>query len=339
MKLGPEQLDATLQRGLAPIYVIGGDEPLLVGEAADAVRARARQAGFTERQVMFVEPGFDWSAFGGEMASRSLFGDRRLVELRIPSGKPGEPGARALQAYAAAPAPDVLLLVLCGALDGTARNSKWYQALEQAGVAVQIWPVGAAELPTWIRGRLARARLRIDADALSLLVERTEGHLLAAHQALAQLALLASGETVDEALVLATVGQQARFDVQALAEAAIAGDAPRTRRVLFGLREEGLETPLILWAMARELRLLASHRPGGALPGGLPPRRRKALERGLRRAPPDHWRDLLVRGVRLDALAKGMLPGALWTELVDWTHAIARPYRARGDPLSAGKMS
>lgn len=339
MKLGPERLDAALQRGLAPIYLLGGDEPLLVEEAADAVRVTARQAGFTERQVMFVEPGFDWSAFEGELASRSLFGDRRLVELRIPGGKPGEPGARALQAYAAAPALDVLLLVLCGALDGPARNSKWYQALEQAGVAVQVWPVGAAELPAWIRGRLARARLRIDEDALSLLVERTEGHLLATHQALAQLALLANGETVDEALVLATVGQQARFDVQALAEAAVAGDAPRTRRVLFRLRDEGLETPLILWAMTRELRLLAGHRPGSALPGGLPPRRRKALERALRRAPPDHWRGLLVRSVRLDALAKGMLPGALWTELLDWTHAIARPYRTSGGPLPAGKMS
>ncbi|HET7688326.1 MAG TPA: DNA polymerase III subunit delta [Candidatus Macondimonas sp.] len=339
MKSGPEQLDATLQGGLAPIYVIGGDEPLLAEEAADAVRARARQAGFAERQVLFVEPGFDWSAFAGELASRSLFGDRRLVELRIPGGKPGEPGARALQAYAAAPAPDVLLLVLCGALDGTARNSKWYQALGQAGVAVQVWPVGAAELPAWIRGRAARAGLRIEPDALSLLVDRTEGHLLAAHQALAQLALLAGDDPVDEALVLATVGHQARFDVQSLAEAAIAGDVVRTRRVLFGLREEGLETPLILWAMARELRLLASHRPGSSWPGNMPPRRRKALEQGLRRAPPQHWRELLVRGVRLDALAKGMLSGGLWAELIDWTQAIARPYQPGSKPLSAGIKS
>lgn len=125
---------------MAPIYLVGGDEPLLVEEAADTVRAAARQAGFNERRVMFAEPGFDWSALASELASGSLFGDRRLVELRVPGGKPGEIGARYLQTYATDPAPDVVLLVLCGMLDASARGSKWYQALERAGVAVQVWP-------------------------------------------------------------------------------------------------------------------------------------------------------------------------------------------------------
>ena len=339
MKLPPERLEAALQRGCAPVYLIGGDEPFLIEEAADAVRGAARRAGFNERQVMFVEPGFDWSGFGSELASPSLFGDRRLIELRIPGGKPGDAGARALQAYAAAPAPDVLLLVLCGALDAAVRKSRWYQALDQAGVVVQVWPVHAADFPAWVRDRLARLRLRIEDEALDMLVNRTEGHLLGAHQALAQLALLATDGRVDEALVQTTVGQQARYDVQTLAEAAIGGDVPRTRRVLFGLREEGLEAPLMLWVMARELRLLANHRRGDSLPGGLPLHRRKALEQGSRRAPQDHWRNLLVRGVRLEALAKGMLPGALWGELVDWTLAIARPYRGGMATSAMGKPS
>ncbi|MDY6955904.1 MAG: DNA polymerase III subunit delta [Pseudomonadota bacterium] len=337
MKLSPEKLPAALEQAMAPIYLVGGDEPLLVEEAADTVRAAARQAGFNERRVMFAEPGFDWSALASELASGSLFGDRRLVELRVPGGKPGEIGARYLQTYATDPAPDVVLLVLCGMLDASARGSKWYQALERAGVAVQVWPVRAAELPAWIRGRLGRLRLRIEPEALDLLVDRTEGNLLATHQALAQVALLAGGDQVDEATVLATVGHQARFDVQTLAEAAVAGNALRTRRILFGLREEGLEAPLLLWALMRELRLLAGLSKDGALPGGLPPQRRRALEQGRRRAPRDHWRQLLVGGVRLDLLAKGLIPGALWTELVDWTHIIARPYRPERPEAAAGQ--
>ncbi len=325
MKLAPERLPAALATALAPLYVVGGDEPLLVEEAADAVRAAARRHGYTEREVRFVEAGFDWPAFGGELASGMLFGDRRLVELRLPTGKPGEAGGRFLQSYAASPSADVLLLILCGALDGAARSSRWYQAVERAGVAVQAWPVGPGELADWLRARSARMGLQIESGALALLVDRTEGHLLAAHQALVQLALLAGEHRIDEALVLAVVSHQARFDVQSLAEAAVAGDPLRTRRILFGLRAEGLEAPLVLWALQRELRLLASLERGASLPAGLPPRRRRALDAARRRAPAAHWRRLLIAGVRIDALVKGLVPGALWTELIDWTTAIARP--------------
>ncbi|MFZ5533468.1 MAG: DNA polymerase III subunit delta [Pseudomonadota bacterium] len=328
MKLTPERLPAALTSALAPVYVIGGDEPLLVEEAADAVRTAARRHGYTGREVRFVEPGFDWSAFSGELASGLLFSERRLVELRLPTGKPGEAGGRFLQSYAAAPSADVLLLILCGALDGVARSSRWYQAVERAGVAVQAWPVGPAEMTDWLRTRTARMGLRIDAGALALLADRTEGHLLAAHQALVQLALLAGERPIDEALVLAVVGHQARFDVQALAEAAVAGDPVRTRRILFGLQAEGLEAPLVLWALQRELRLLAGLERGASLPPGLPPRRRQSLDAARRRAPATHWRRLLMAGVRIDALAKGLVSGALWTELIDWTTAIARPYAA-----------
>lgn len=200
--------------------------------------------------------------------------------------------------------------------------------MERAGVAVQAWPVGPAEMTDWLRTRAARMGLRIDAGALALLADRTEGHLLAAHQALVQLALLAGERPIDEALVLAVVGHQARFDVQALAEAAVAGDPVRTRRILFGLQAEGLEAPLVLWALQRELRLLAGLERGASLPPGLPPRRRQSLDAARRRAPATHWRRLLMAGVRVDALAKGLVSGALWTELIDWTTAIARPYAA-----------
>jgi len=337
LKLAPERLPAALTGALAPVYVIGGDEPLLVEESADAVRAAARQHGYAEREVRFVESGFDWAVFGGELASGLLFSDRRLVELRLPTGKPGEAGSRFLQSYAASPSTDVLLLILCGPLDGAARNSRWYQAVERAGVAVQAWPVSPGKMTGWLRARAARMNLRIETGALALLADRTEGHLLAAHQALVQLALLAGERAIDEALVLAVVGHQARFDVQALAEAAVAGDPLRTRRILFGLREEGLEAPLVLWALQRELRLLAGLERGAPLPGGLPPHRRQALDAARRRAPAAHWRRLLMDGVRIDALAKGLISGALWTELIDWTAAIARPHQAR--PRSSVEMN
>jgi len=337
LKLAPDRLPAALTGALAPVYVIGGDEPLLVEESADAVRAAARRHGYAEREVRFVESGFDWAIFGGELASGLLFSDRRLVELRLPTGKPGEAGGRFLQSYAASPSTDVLLLILCGPLDGAARNSRWYQAVERAGVAVQAWPVSPGEMTGWLRARAARMDLRIETGALALLADRTEGHLLAAHQALVQLALLAGERAIDEALVLAVVGHQARFDVQALAEAAVAGDPLRTRRILFGLREEGLEAPLVLWALQRELRLLAGLERGAPLPGGLPPHRRQALDAARRRAPAAHWRRLLMAGVRIDALAKGLISGALWTELIDWTAAIARPHQA--GPRSSVEMN
>ena len=182
MKLKPEQLPAQLQRGLAPIYVISGDEPLLVMEAADAVRQCAREAGFVDRQVMNVERGFDWGALAEAASSMSLFAEQRLLELRLPTGKPGDAGAKALSAFAANPPPDTLLLVLSGKLDGRAQQSKWYKALEGVGIGVVVWPLNAAQLPGWIAARMRAKGMQPDGEAVAMLAERVEGNLLAAVQ-------------------------------------------------------------------------------------------------------------------------------------------------------------
>ena len=252
MRLNADQLPAALARGLAGIYLISGDEPLLVGEAADAVRAAARAAGYADRSVYFIDRSFAWDDLRQATQSLSLFADRRLFELRMPGGKPDK-GAALLLDIATRPPPDVVCLVIADKLDKKASDAPWVRAAEKQGVWVPIWPVGTAALPGWLRARAAALKLEIEPAAAQLIADRVEGNLLAAKQELEKLGLLASGAITAE-LVLRSVGDSARYDVFQLAEAAGAGDAARALHILLGLKSEGVEPTLILWALVRELR-------------------------------------------------------------------------------------
>jgi DNA polymerase-3 subunit delta len=255
--LTPEQLEAGIVRRLAPGYLISGDEPLLMQECADLVRRRSRESGFADREVFFVERAFDWPAFEGTLLSLSLFADRRVVELRLPTPKSGDGGAAVLERWAERPPDDLLLLVLAPRLDRRVQQSAWVKALARGGEWVEVRPVDAPALPAWIAGRMRRAGLEPDAEAAGLLAERVEGNLLAAHQEIEKLALLAAGSAVDEVAVRSAVADSARYDVFKLADAALAGDLPRALRILAGLRAEGQEVPAVLWAVAREIRGVA----------------------------------------------------------------------------------
>ena len=190
MKLKAEQISAHLQKGLLPIYLVSGDEPLQVAEVCDAIRARARDKGCSERLVFNVEAGFDWDALLQARDSLSLFAEQRVVELRLPTGKPGEAGAKALIAYAARPPAGDVLLVMSGKIDKDAQRSKWFAALDQAGVVVQVWPLGIAQLPAWIERRMRVKGLQPSVEAVSLLAERVEGNLQACAQEIEKLLLL-----------------------------------------------------------------------------------------------------------------------------------------------------
>ena len=328
MKLNSAQLGKHLQGHLAAVYVVSGDDPLLSQEASDALRNAARSQGFSERQVFHCDASFDWSLLYEAGASLSLFAEQRLIELRIPSGKPGDKGSSALLDYLARPAEDTILLISLPKLDGSAQKTKWAKALIDSpdSVFVQIWPVETSQLPQWIRQRLAQAGLSASQDAVELIADRVEGNLLAAAQEIEKIKLLADGQPIDAAYVLAAVADSARFDVFGLIEASLNGDAVHALRMLEGLRGEG-EEPLFICAMlARELRLLSGlalqisqNTPmERAFAAARPPvwdKRKPLLGKALQRHTGKRFNHMLLQAQQIDAQIKGQARGDPWNSL------------------------
>lgn len=261
MQLRLAALAAHLKQPLQPFYVIGGEEPLLVQESLDALRAAARAQGFTERQVLDADKSFDWGQLTQAAASLSLFASKRLIEVNLLASGPGD-GAATLKELAESPQPDTTLVLTCGALDWKARKAAWYLALENAGASLYIEPVPAAQLPAFIESRLKAAGLSAERDAIDLLAHRTEGNLLAAKQDIDKLALLYPGERLDEDKVRLAVADSARFDAFDLTDKVLAGDAAGAVRSLHRLREEGVELPALVGAwswMLRQWGMAAAH--------------------------------------------------------------------------------
>lgn len=325
MQLKPEQLAQHLKKHLAPVYFIYGDELLLVQEAADAIRSAARAQGYSEREVFAVDRDFDWNQLTESSNNLSLFAERRILEVRMPSGKPGDAGGKALREYATRPAEDTLLLIVSGKLDAQQRKSKWVTDLEAAGVGIPVWPVEVHQLPQWIRARMQGLGLKPTPEAVELLAERVEGNLLACAQEIDKLRLLLGEGPLDAAAVTAAVVDSARFDVYGLVDAALAGEADRSLRMLSGLRGEGVEPVLVVWALARELRGLAGmawEMARGESAGAVMARhrvwakRQPVVGKALTRLKTEAWQALLADCARLDRVVKGLAPGNPWDELV-----------------------
>jgi DNA polymerase-3 subunit delta len=328
MKIRSDQLAGHLAARLLPAYLISGDEPLLVGEAADAIREKARREGYAEREVFFVERTFDWNSLRAAGQSLSLFATRRILEVKMPSGKAGVDGAKALVELIEHPPPDTLLLVITDQLDRDTLKSAWVGAMEERAAWVQIWPVKIGELPRWIAARMARLGLKADAAAAQLLAERVEGNLLAANQEIEKLVLLNPGGTIDASAVAHAVANSARYDIFQLSEAALDGDAARALRILAGLKSEGTEAPLVLWALAKELRSLwqgqmraqtgeaASHPPAWTRPS-------PALAQAQRRAASLPLDQLLRDCATIDRMIKGQAAGDPWDALARMTTTLA----------------
>jgi DNA polymerase-3 subunit delta len=293
MKLTLEGLPTQLGERLLPVYLVSGSEPLLVGEAADQIRARARLEGYGEREVFFIERSAGiWDAVQQSAQSLSLFSARRVLDIRLPTGKPGVTGAAVLQRIIEAAGTDFLLLIVTEALEREAAGAAWVQAVQARGAWLPVWPVERARLPQWLRTRLRGAALSASDEAIALLAERSEGNLLAARQEIDKLSLLLpAGTTVSAAEVAASSADSARFDVFQLGAAVRAGDPVRSLRILAGLRAEGTEPVLALWALVRELHARQATRV---------------------RAP---WGRLTARAARVDRMAKGLLAGDAWDEL------------------------
>jgi len=319
------------------VYLFSGDEPLQLMEAADAVRAAARARGFTEREVFTADKGFDWGALSAASDSLSLFAEQRILELRLPTGKPGTQGAKVLEAYAQRPADDTLLMVHAGKLDKGASSSKWVKALDQAGIMVQVWPLSLAETAGWIARRLRARGIKPDEQAVRLLADRVEGNLLAAAQEVDKLVLLRGDGPLDVEGVLESVTDAARYTIYDLADAALAGDSTRAVHVLNGLRGEGVEAMLILWALSREVRSLTdiaekldAGMPAAQAMKGVWAKRVPLVKKALSRHRAPAWRALLALCARTDQVIKGQAPGRAWDELLQLTVGMAgRPLFGR----------
>jgi DNA polymerase-3 subunit delta len=321
-----EQLETHLARELRPLYTIHGDEPLLSQEAADAIRARARAGGFVERTVLSAERGFNWSELQASAASLSLFGDRKLIELRLPSGKPGTDGVQAIEAFCGKLPPDALTMVMLPRLDRAGQSSSWFQALEARGMVVNVFPVERSRLPEWIAARLARQKQSARPETLRFLADCVEGNLLAAHQEIQKLALLQPPGDLAFDAVREAVMNVARYDAGKLAEAMLSGDRARLARMLEGLRGEGEAPPRLLWLLAEEIRAVCRVQEG--ISSGRPPAevlrearvwgdvRQALVGRAARSFPRAALLSALEHAAGVDRMIKGIVKGDAWDELL-----------------------
>jgi len=323
LKISTRQLEGSLRKGVGSLYAIHGPEALLALEASDRIREAARKSGCTEREVFFAEPGADWNRFGAGAANLSLFASKRLVELRIPTGKPGAEGGRAIEAYCAKLPEDTVTLVVLPELEWQQQKSKWFEALERAGLLVEARAVTRDELPEWLAERLARQNQKASVETLEWLADRVEGNLLAARQEVEKLALLLPPGEVTLQSIRDAVTDVSRYERDTLLEAIHAGDAGRVARVVASLEAEGEPLPLLLWVLAEELRLMmalaANQRPRRFIP----PDRMAALQQTTRRHGAASFDRELLRAHRIDRMIKGIETGDPWDSVIELALGIA----------------
>jgi DNA polymerase-3 subunit delta len=325
VRLTLNQLSTHLAQGLAPLYVVAGEEPLLMQEALDAIRAAARKAGFSEREVLDVERGFNWQQLADSCASMSLFATQRIVELNLPTGAPGVEGSKMLQQLIPQLSRDTLFILQSGPIEWRSRQGGWYQALENAGGALYFEPMKPAEFPGWLAARAKAAKLQIDADAMKLLVERTEGNLLAAAQDLEKLKLLFPGQAIGLEQLEQAVADSARYEAFDLNSRALAGDGAGAVRSLERLREEGVAALEILGALVWSLRQLskaslafARTRDANAAcyDAGIQKARMEPYLKALPRSRPGEIMEWLRLCARIDQGVKTGQEAAAWEDLL-----------------------
>jgi len=325
MAITSEDLPRHLASGLKPLYVVYGDALLLAVEAADSIRAAARAAGYSERETFIAEQYFKWGELRNSAQSLSLFAERKIIDLRIPSGKPGTEGGQALQDYVANLSPDILTLISLPKLDWSAQKSQWFGALEKHGVMVSADDIPRPALPRWIAGRMKRQGQSADPATLEFLADRCEGNLLAAFQEIQKLALLFPAGQLSFEQVKDAVMDVARYDIFKLSEAMLNGDAARFARILDGLRAEGTATVLVLWAVGEDIRtlgkVLQAVQRGGNLGNALRDMRvrkdrQPLIEQAARRLKFPHIERAMQQAARLDKTIKGLRQGDVWDELL-----------------------
>lgn len=324
MKIRQEQLTGQLKNKLAPMYLVSGDETLLVQESCDQIRLAAKQQGFDERELLTVESNFNWDYLLECSQSLSLFGDKKLIELRILKGTPDESGKKALEFYAQSPPEDNILLIVTPKLSSSTQKTKWFKQFDTNGIFLPIWPMDAKQLPQWIRRRMQQHQLQPTPQALQILAERVEGNLLAAAQEVEKLALLYGSGPIDENNVLEAVNDNARFDIYQLVDTALLGQVAKTQKIIFELQQEGVEPAAALWAATKEIRSLAEM--SFQLQQGkntqqvfqtfrIWDKRKPTLQNALRRKSTADFQRLLQQARYVDLCIKGIEKNAPWQAL------------------------
>jgi len=325
-KLRIDQLNRHLQQDLSNTYLVSGDETLLVEESCDAIRQRAQSDGFTERERYYVDNQFDWSQLLSAATSLSLFSDKKLIELRIEKGKPGDKGSKAICEYHDKPNDDNRLLIVTSKLDAGVQRSKWVKTIEKKGQWLPIWPISTAQLPRWLDQRIKKAGLTADSPCLELLAARTEGNLLAAHQEIEKLKLLSVDGYLTPELIAGAVADSARYDIFGLIDKIMYGDARNAVKTLQGLKAEGTEPTIILWGLAREIRTLLSInkniREGqsfswAAKQAGVWDKRQGLAQQAIKRINNQQLQLLLRQSNNIDKAIKGQRKADYWSELLD----------------------
>ena len=325
MRINPEQLSQHLQKQLAPLYTVFGDELLLTIEAADLIRTRARQAAYIEREIFTIDHHFNWTDLQQSSSSLSLFGERRIMDIRIPSGKPGIQGSAAIEEYCRSLPPHTLTLVTLPKIDKQGGATKWFRALEKAGVMIPILRVERARLPTWIAQRLGMQRQKATPDALQFIADKVEGNLLAAHQEIQKLALLYPEGALSFIQVKDAVLDVARYDVFMLSNAMMVGDTVRYTRILEGLQGEGTALPFIISTLSGNIRSLITIRKG--LDSGKPLTQlmnqarvwgdqQKVVESAASHLSVKQLVLALLHSAKIDRISKGVAMGDAWDELL-----------------------
>lgn len=333
MRLPSQQLRQHLEQPLKPLYVLAGDEPLAQRESLDAIRAAARKQGIDERACLMVERNFNWQQIAAYGQSISLFASQRLLEINIPSGKPGVDGSKALQALAAEPLHDTVVIVILPKIDWRDQKSSWYMALQQAAVFLSLQEVEAPQLPQWIAQRLALQQQSTDAETLEFLAHQVEGNLLAAHQEIQKLGLLYPAGNIPAQDVRAAVLNVSRYDAFQLGEAVLAGDAERTVRILQGLHDEGAQPVAVmnplLWAIKPLVKIKQAEARGENIATAMQQAKifgdRQALtKRAVSRLSLKQLQAALQKLAEIDKTAKGLIHGDAWLEISRLCFGLSR---------------
>jgi len=337
VKLSAEQLGEQLKKRLAPVYFLSGDEPLQLAEAADAIRQAARAAGYGNRELFYADTGFDWSTLQEAADSFSLFGEKRILDLRLPA-KPDKAAAAALIRYAERPAEDAVLVVSSAKIGGAEQKSRWYQAIDRIGVVVQVWPLEGEQLLRWLDRRLNAKGLLADRSGIRILAARVEGNLLAAAQEIEKLHILYGKGKIDDDQIVKAVADSARYDVFDLAEETLRGHMAKAYRVLMGLKAEGIAPAVALWALTRDIRLIGNVM--ALVAQGIPTesalakcqvwdKRKSTVLQALQRLNRDSIHRTLLLSAKADRVIKGMDTGDAWDGLLAVCVSLASPSETR----------
>jgi DNA polymerase-3 subunit delta len=325
MRLKPDQLAVSLQKGLSPIYFISGDEPLQLGEVADAIRVQAKSAGYASREILVVDTAFSWQELTESAGSLSIFSDKKIIDLRLSTGTPGTEGAKALITYCERLPEDTLLLITAAKIAGASLKSRWFQALDQSGCVIQVWPLDGPDLLRWLQQRMQKRGLQAEPAGIKLLASRIEGNLLAAAQEIEKLYVLYGEGQLSQQQIFEVVADSSRFDVFKLMDAVLSGRVARILKIISGLQAEGVAAPVVLWALTREVRVLI--KLNYALSSGqnralvlknnqIWDKRQQLVSDALNRLAEKDLNNILTLSAKADRQIKGRQQGDAWETLL-----------------------